>query len=37
MNNINNFLFDIIPDIIPEEKKPIENPFDNVDWDDEDD
>ena len=26
----------IIPDVIPEEKKPIEKPNDNVDWEDED-
>ncbi len=36
MNNFNNFTFNIIPDIIPEEKKPLQNPHDKTDFDDED-
>ena len=27
---------DLIPDVIPEEKKPLDNPRDEIEWDDED-
>ena len=27
---------DLIPDVIPEEKKPLDDPREEIDWDDED-